>query len=87
MKLETGEILECGPIMGRTIWIIERITKANAFLTKLEWSKDMVNEVGCMRRTVHKERVKIRESSGRPFLYKKGIGSFENRESKIKILP
>lgn len=79
--------METGPIMGRKIWEVNRVTESNVIFTQLEWSKDMINEIGCMRRTGIKQRVKIRQTGGRLLLYKKGIGTFEPIRTKITILP
>lgn len=75
----TGTILETGPIMARRIWIIDRETATQIVVTELQWSKDLVNELNCARRTTHQERLKKRTTTtGRQYLYKKGVvGYFE----------
>ena len=48
------------PLTGRKWWIVESIENDWVKLTRLEWSKDLIKEVGVMRRTPETIRRKIK---------------------------
>lgn len=83
--IQVNDIKCTGGIANRKWWIVESIKGSFATLRELEWSKDMVNELGKMRRTERTIRSKIKNGC----IYDKALGSFEPDDRNIVkgILP
>lgn len=78
-----GTILNSGNFSTPHMWEVVSNSGKTMQLCELIWSPDMVNEKGCVYRTPHTIRVKVRPNG---IICHRAYGSFELRQHPVTVI-
>jgi hypothetical protein len=81
-QLKVGAVLTSGSIGFKKWWVVESVKNSFAELTRLEWSRDVINEPGIMRRADENMRRKVKEG----MIYDKRLGALYPAVEGIRVL-
>lgn len=81
-QISLGAVLTSGSIGFKKWWVVESVRNGFAELTRLQWSSDLQNEPGVMRRADESMRRKVKDGT----IYDKRLGALYAAAEEIRVL-